>query len=314
MIAQLSNKMDISSGYPSLRPPDAAPLDISFVIITYNDAGRLPAALNSAALKAAEAGMDWEIWVVDNGSRDHTAELLEAYRQLLGPRLRVLCLPRNYGTTMPRNLAIKQARGRVICVMDSDAELLQNGLDKVIKFLDAFPEVGIAAPRILTPDGSIYNSVKMLPTLSDKLRKLPGIMRRGAKRNTDWYSNFPFERPRPVHTAISCCWFFKRELFDVVGPLDECIFYSPEDVDWCLRCWKAGRAVVYYPYLQVMHHTRQITHQRPFSRLSISHMRGILYYLCKHRYCFDRDRLAARHINSLDRDLAPRLAAWEDRE
>lgn len=287
-------------------------LGISFVIISYNDAVRLPAALNSAALRATEAGMDWEIWVVDNGSRDHTAELLAAYRQVMGPRLRVLTLPRNYGTTVSRNLALKRVRGRVVCVMDSDAELLQNGLGKMVNFLDAFPEVGIAAPRILTPGGPPYNSVKMLPTLSDKLRKLPGIMRRGSKRNTDWYPNFPFERPRPVHTAISCCWFFRRELFDLVGPLDERIFYSPEDVDWCLRCWKAGRAVVYYPYLQVMHHTRQITHKRPLSRLSMSHMRGIIYYLCKHRYCFDRERLAARYIHSLARDLAPRLAAWED--
>lgn len=287
------------------------PRDLSFVIISYNDAGRLPAALSSAALRAAQAGLDWDIWVVDNGSQDHTAALLRAYRRALGERLRVLSLPRNHGTTMPRNLALKQATGRIICVMDSDAELLQDGLGKLVAFLNAFPAVGIAAPRILTPQGHIYNSVKMLPTLGDKLGKLPGIVRGGARRNTDWYPNFPFERPRPVHTAISCCWFFKRELFDVVGPLDERIFYAPEDVDWCLRCWKAGRAVVYYPYLQVMHHTRQITHKRPLSRLSLSHMRGILYYLVKHRYCFDRDRLATRHIDSLSRELAPRLAAWE---
>ena len=243
---------------------------------------------------------------------DHTGRLLEAYRRVMGPRLCVRTLCRNYGTTTPRNLALRQARGRIICVMDSDAELLQNGLVRVVDFLDAFPEVGIVAPRILTPYGHIYNSVKMLPTLSDKLRKLPGIMRRDSRRNTDWYPNFPFERPPPgAYGHKAAAGFFRREIFDLVGPLDERIFYSPEDVDWCLRCWKAGKAVVYYPYLQVMHHTRQITHKRPLSRLSMSHMRGILYYLLKHRYCFDRDRLAARHIDPLARELAPRLAAWE---
>ena len=129
--------------------------------------------------------------------------------------------------------------------------------------------------------------------------------------NTDWYPDFPFDRPRPVHTAISCCWFFRRELFDLVGPLDERIFYSPEDVDWCLRCWKAGKAVVYFPHFRVMHHTRQISHKRPFSHLSLSHMRGILYYLGKHGYCFDRERLARVHIEPLAHALAPRLCAWE---
>ena len=44
--------------------------------------------------------------------------------------------------------------------MDSDAELLENGLGSVIGFLESFPEVGILAPRIIMPDGSTYNSVK----------------------------------------------------------------------------------------------------------------------------------------------------------
>jgi GT2 family glycosyltransferase len=285
--------------------------DLSFVIITYNDADRLPGAVDSAAFMSTRAGLDWEVWVVDNGSNDGTVKLLGEYRQALGPRLHALHLPSNRGTTISRNLALARARGRVVCVLDSDAELLDDDLGSVLDFLERFPEVGIAAPRIIMPDGSTYNSVKQLPTLTDKLRKLPGIMGSRAVRNTDWYPDFPFPHPRPVHTAISCCWFFRRELFDLVGPLDEHIFYSPEDVDWCLRCWESGRAVVYYPYFRVKHHTRQISHKHPFSRLSLSHMRGIIYYLRKHGYWVDRGRPAGRYIDPLARSLAPRLAAWE---
>jgi len=286
--------------------------DVSFVIITYNDADRLPAAVSSAALMSSRANLDWEIWVVDNGSMDGTARLLGEYRRVLGRRLRLLHLPCNQGTTISRNLALQRARGRVACVMDSDAELLDDDLGRVMAFLDRFPEVGIVAPRIIMPDGSTYNSVKKLPTLIDKLRKLPGIVSSRAMRNTDWYPDFPFAQPRPVHTAISCCWFFRREIFDLVGPLDERIFYSPEDVDWCLRCWEAGKAVVYYPYFRVKHHTRQISHKRPLSLLSLSHMRGIIYYLRKHGYWLDRGRPAGRHIEPLACTLAPRLGAWEE--
>ena len=50
-----------------------------------------------------------------------------------------------------------------------------------------------------------------------------------------------------MQTAISCCWFMRREVIERVGPLDELIFYAPEDVDYCLRAWKSGLAVVYYP-------------------------------------------------------------------
>lgn len=285
--------------------------DISFVIITYNDAGRLPKAISSAALKCAALGWRPEIWVVDNGSTDHTRQVLEAFGPVLGDRLKVLDLGRNTGTTYSRNRALERAAGRLVCVMDSDAELLDGDLEAIDGLLAAFPEVGILAPRIIMPDGSTYDSGKLLATLADKLWKLPGIFSRRPTVNHDWYPDFPFRRIRHVQTAISCCWFFRRELFDLVGPLDENIFYSPEDLDWCLRCWKAGRAVVYYPGFRVLHHTRQTTHRNPLSRTAVSHFRGLLYFFAKHGYWFSRAGMERRHIAPLARRLDQRLADWE---
>ncbi|KMY66541.1 hypothetical protein AAU61_15465 [Desulfocarbo indianensis] len=287
--------------------------DISFVIITYNDAARLPKALASAALSARRAGWDYEILVVDNHSQDHAPAVLAAFAEALGDRLRVFSLPRNAGTTISRNLALRAARGELICVMDSDAEILEQSLLPLADLLAEMPEIGIVGPRILLPDGRTYDSVKLLPTLGDKLLKIPGVLLRKPTINHDWYPDFPFARLACVHTAISCCWFFRRELFERVGPLDERIFYAPEDVDYCLRAWKAGRAVVYYPFLSVLHHTRQTTHRRPFSRTALSHLKGLLYYLGKHGYWLKRDAVAADWIEPLAYALEPRLAAWERR-
>ncbi len=287
--------------------------DLSYVIITYNDAGRLPRALASAALAATRAGWDYELLVVDNGSQDHTAQVLAAFGEVLGPRLKVFPLERNTGTTYSRNLALRAAQGRLVCVLDSDAEILDQDLRPLAKLLHDLPLVGIVGPRILLPSGKVYDSAKLLPTLADKLLKIPGLLLRRPTINRDWYPNFPFARLACVHTAISCCWFFRRELFNRLGPLDENIFYAPEDVDYCLRAWQAGRAVVYYPYLSVLHHTRQTTHRRPFSRTALSHLKGLLYYLHKHGYWFDRSRPAARWIEPLAHALEPRLAAWEQR-
>lgn len=286
--------------------------DISYVIITFNDAGNLPKALSSAALTSRRAGLSYDIWVVDNGSSDHTAQVLEAFARVLGGRLQVISLPRNFGTTFSRNRALEQARGRLICVLDSDAELLNNALAGVGQLLERFPEVGIVAPQIIMPDGSIYPSVKLLPTLPDKLAKLPEIFLHRGSRNQDFYADFPFTRLRCVDTAISCCWFFRRRLLDRVGLLDERIFYAPEDVDWCLRAWKAGRAVVYFPYLRVLHHTQQVSRRRPLSWVALSHFKGILYYLHKHGYWFSRRSIEQRYLRPLARRLDPRLRAWEE--
>jgi glycosyltransferase involved in cell wall biosynthesis len=291
--------------------PEEYRLDLSFVIITWNDAGRLPLCLASAALAARTSGLDYEILVVDNGSRDHTRKVLEAFAEVLGGRLRVLYLERNTGTTFSRNRALEMSRGRLLCVLDSDAEILDPDLGPVARLLGDFPEVGIVGPAIIMPDGSTYNSVKRLPTLTDKLLKLPGILLRRPTINHDWYPDFPFRHTRCVQTAISCCWFLRRDTWQRLGPLDERIFYAPEDVDYCLRSWKAGRAVVFFPHLKVKHHTRQLTHKKPFSATSRSHLKGLLYYLHKHRYWLGRERLVEASIRPLARVLDLRLARWE---
>lgn len=284
---------------------------LSYVIITYNDAGRLPKAVSSAALAAAGSGWAYEILVVDNGSQDGTSEVLNTFQSVLGEKLRVFKLARNTGTTVSRNLALRAVRGDLICVLDSDAEILDHDLRPVAKLIHDLPEVGVVAPRILLPSGGIYDSAKLLPTLGDKLLKLPGVLLRRPTINHDWYSDFPFDRLTCVQTAISCCWFFSRALLERVGPLDERIFYAPEDVDFCLRSWQAGRAVVYYPHLRILHHTRQTSHSHPFSRTAFSHLRGLFYYLRKHGYWFSREKAAAHWVDPLAYALQPRLREWE---
>ena len=288
------------------------PLDISFVIITYNDGAKLSRAISSAALAAYESGLTHEIWVVDNGSMDHTKEVLTAYEEVLGGNLKTLFLGTNTGTTYSRNRALEKALGRYICVMDSDASFLDNDLNPVLNLLADLKGVGLVGPRIIMPDGSTYNSVKRLPTLWDKLAKLPQIFLHTAPHNRDWYDEFPFNDIRPVQSAISCCWFFRKDLFQLLGPLDERIFYAPEDVDYCLRSWKKGRAVVYFPFLRVLHHTQQISHKKPLSKTALSHFKGLLYYLTKHGYWFSRKGIVQKWVTPLARILGPELALWQE--
>lgn len=286
-------------------------VDISYVIITYNDAANLGRAITSAADKAREAGLEFEVLVVDNGSADDTKEVLAGADEQLGARLKTTFLTENTGTTYSRNLAFEQAAGRLICVMDSDAELLGEGLEHIDHLLSDFPEVGIVGPAIIMPDGSTYDSGKLFPTLTDKLAKLPNILLHTGQVNRDWYPDFPFSNIRTVQSVISCCWFFRREMLTILGPLDERIFYAPEDVDYCLRCWKAGRAVVYYPHYRVLHHTKQVSHRSPFSRIARSHLQGLFYYWRKHGYLLSRGSLERRYISGLSAQLDPRLAEWE---
>jgi len=100
----------------------------------------------------------------------------------------------------------------------------------------------------------------------------------------DYYTDFDFTQHQDVDTAISAFWLFRRDLLDKVGYLDENIFYAPEDVDFSLRVWLAGKTVHYFPYFKVIHHTQQISHSNPFDSVSKSHFRDLWYYFHKHGY------------------------------
>lgn len=256
--------------------------DISFVSLTWNSQRYARRCVESIADRCEADRLAFEVLVVDNGSADDTIAQLSAMKAEGRIPLTVLPLGTNRGTTYSRNLALRQCRGATVCVIDSDTEFRSGSLRPLVGLLEADPTLGLIAPRLLLPDGSIQHSVKRFPTLADKLRKVPSIVLGRSVPRADFYASFPFDECTFVDTAISACWFFRRHLLDHIGLLDEGIFYAPEDVEFCARIREAGLRIVYYPYLSLLHHTQQISHRRPLSRMSLSHLKGLTRYHRKH--------------------------------
>ena len=271
--------------------------DISFIILTWNSEKYIEKCLFSYEKSLFEQGKTAEFIIIDNGSTDKTANLLE---QVVKPFLPACCtldlvkLGKNYGTTVSRNIGIKKARGEVIVICDSDTELIQGEWSIIFSLLKNNQQIGVIAPSLFYENGEIQHSVKKFPTLTEKLKKVLKILFDLPVKNEDFYENFPWKHPTTVDSAISACWILLKETIEKIGLLDEKIFYSPEDLDYCLRMWEGGKQVLYYPDMQVIHHTQQITHNKPFSPQSISHLTGLFYYFLKHRYCFSRHRLYKR--------------------
>ena len=261
---------------------DAQAPDISFVTLTWNSRAYIEGCVESIAARCATDGLNFEIFVVDNGSRDGSIDAVRRLDLRARGSLTPIALRRNRGTTYSRNLALRKARGRVVSVVDSDTEFLSGSLGPVMGLLAADATIGIISPRLLLPDGSVQHSVKRFPTLLDKLRKVPAIVSGRQVPRADFYPAFPFDVCTRVETAISACWFFQADLVGAVGLLDEGIFYAPEDVEYCARIHETGRHILYYPYLTLLHHTQQITHRRPLSWTSLSHLKGLIRHHRRH--------------------------------
>jgi GT2 family glycosyltransferase len=261
---------------------DAQAPDISFITLTWNSRAYIAGCVESIAARCEADGLSFEVVVVDNGSTDGSTDVVRGLDLRSRGTLALVALHRNRGTTYSRNLALKEARGRVVSIIDSDTEFLSGSLRPVVDLLAADGRIGIIAPRLLLPDGSVQHSVKRFPTLLDKLRKVPAIIAGRRVPRADFYPAFPFDACTMVETAISACWFFRADLLGTVGLLDEGIFYAPEDVEYSARIHEAGRHILYYPHVTLLHHTQQITHRRPLSWTSLSHLKGLVRYHRRH--------------------------------
>ena len=69
----------------------------------------------------AQTFQDWELLLVEDGSKDHTAEVITAYLEKTGEhRIRLISMEQNQGAARARNRGVKEARGRYLAYLDAD--------------------------------------------------------------------------------------------------------------------------------------------------------------------------------------------------
>ena len=96
-------------------------MDLSVVFPVYNEAGNVEALVDDVTRACDPLGLDYEIVVVDDGSKDGTADVLRRVKSRV-PRLRVIFFRRNFGQTAALQAGITNARGEVLVTMDGDGE------------------------------------------------------------------------------------------------------------------------------------------------------------------------------------------------
>jgi PEP-CTERM/exosortase A-associated glycosyltransferase len=256
-------------------------MDISFVILTWNSAAYIQQCCDSIISSLKPLNLCYEVFIIDNGSTDRTAELLREYQTSYPNVFKPIFLIDNKGTTLSRNIGLKQATGRMVCVMDSDVVLSDNLFPRLIETLESDSSIGMVVPKINYPSGTWQKSYDQFPTIAHKLKRFFKLRSMEAKEGRQQLGQV---EARPVDYAISAFWLFKREILAETGYLDERIFYSPEDVDFCLRVWNAGYKIIYVPAVNIIHHTQEISRGFKFTRAKLSHIKGLCYLFYKHRY------------------------------
>ena len=262
-------------------------ITVSIIILTWNSEHHIGPCL--ASLERGLQAFSSEIIVVDNGSKDRTCAIVSNSR----PDAQLLRNPDNRGVAPARNQGILHSQGKYVLILDDDTVVQTNALDRLIRYMEANPEVGLCGPKLTDANGELQLSCRRFPTLIDKLaRRLPGALARKIASEAEM-ADWDHKAIRQVDYVIGACQLIRRSTLDAVGLFDERIFYGPEDVDICLRLQQAGWPVVYNPEAVVVHEERRMTRSL-VTTLAWKHIWGLGYFFRKHGYLFSRNALYAQ--------------------
>ena len=232
---------------------------------------------------AAISGLDkyqFEFIFIDNASTDGSVEMVEAKF----PWVKLIQSKENLGFSKGNNVAIRQAQGRYIALVNPDVIVFPGCLDALADFLDQNPKVGNVGPRVLNPDMSMQSTCRRFPTLWNNLCSSIGVATKF--KNSRLFAGehmfyFPHDRTLAVDVIVGCFSFVRREAFDTVGLLDEDLFMYGDDVDWCRRARNASWEIVFYPGGLAIHDRGKITAPYPV-RFAVAQQRSVLHYWTKH--------------------------------
>ena len=224
--------------------------ELSVSIASYRTPALLRRCLETVA--AERAAVRLEVIVVDNGSRDGSAEMVADQF----PWVRLIRNDRNQGFAAAHNQALRGARGRYWLVLNSDAAPLPGALRTLVRFLDDHADVAVAGPKLRYPDGAVQPSRRRFPTVATLFLESTQLQRffptnRVLRRY--YISDRSDDEVQDVDWLVGACLCVRAAAADEVGLLDARYFLYCEELDWCRRVRAAGWRVVYVPSAEVAH-------------------------------------------------------------
>lgn len=235
-------------------------LDLSITICSWNTVEDLRLCLQSLQDVRDEA--NFEVIVVDNNSEDGSPDMVE--REF--PWVRLERMLKNLGFTGGHNHAISIRNGAHVLPLNSDTIVHPGAVKGLMEYLAANPEVGIVAPKLLNPDGSLQFSCRRFPNpMAALFRNTPlGKLFPNNRFTRDYLmQDWAHDNPREVDWVSGAAFLVRDRVIEEVGVFDPEYFMFCEDVDWCFRVWKKGYKVVYLPTCVITHAIGRSTDKAP---------------------------------------------------
>jgi GT2 family glycosyltransferase len=235
-------------------------LRVSVIVANWNRRDLLRACLKSLDNQTAT---EFEVIVVDNGSEDGSAEMVE--REFA--RARVIRNRENCGFCAANNQGIEASQAEFVALLNNDAEARPGWLQALLDALDRRPDCGMAASKILVWED---------PSRIDKAGHLiyPDGQNRG--RGSGEPDRGQYDSIEETLWPDGCAAMYRRRMLADIGGFDEDLFAYADDAELGLRARIAGWRCVYAPDAVVRHHRGVTLGLRSTRRLELIERNRVL--------------------------------------
>jgi GT2 family glycosyltransferase len=252
------------------NPQSPPAIELSYCVVNTSQRDLLIRGLDAIGRERAALPFATEVLVLDNGSRDGSAEAAAAHPAVD----ETIALPERRGKGANDSELLRRARGRFCLLANEDSELLPGATLALWEALRDRPHAACAGARLLRPDGSPQPSAWRFPGPATALagalflHRLLTVQSRG-------------ERIRAVDWCQSAALLVRREAAAQVGYLDPDFFVYSDEVDFARRLRDAGWISVYVPAAAAIHHEQLATAAVPERRI-VEMARNRDLYMRKH--------------------------------
>lgn len=219
--------------------------EISIITVNYNGLNDTCALIDSIPFNE-----HMEVIVVDNGSKDNEADIIQARF----PHIKAIRSDMNLGFAGGNNLGIKVAKGKYLYLINNDTVFKEFNFQVLIKRLESSPKIGMVCPKIRFAWGNHpiqYAGYTPLSPITVRNRAI------GFGEEDKGQHDTPHQTPYAHGAAM----MLKREVIDKVGLMPECYFLYYEELDWSMMITRSGYDIWYEPASTIYHKESQTTGQ-----------------------------------------------------
>ena len=254
-------------------------IDLSIVIVSYNTKKVTEDCIESINRSLTNTKIKYEIVLVDNDSRDGSAQALQKIAQNKVNQLSYSQTGSNLGFGRGNNFGVKKAVGKYILLLNTDTIVLNRAIEKLYNFyVENEKEVHFLGAKLLnldlTPQPSACRFFTLPVVFATLLLKGDywGLTRSSPNKfcQVDWISG--------------ACIMTTKKHYQRLGGFDKNIFMYMEEVDLLYRAKKLGLNTFFYPASQIIHLGSASSNGKTFPILQV--YKGFLFFYKKHYSIF----------------------------